>query len=149
MDKLKKLRNAFITGRTLDSENISADQPGLRRMLTSCPACERTLTGHSYAQFAITIATEEHHDRTIQLFEALKEHRWTDAIRFQEFDARYNAAEALALRCPSGATTVVIVRNPEELWESNSIVDHEVLDMEAGQRLNQVIESGKWHELQH
>lgn len=116
-------------------------------MLTTCPACQGALNGHHYAQFAMTIATKDNHQRMIQLFEALKGHRWIEAIRFQDFDGRYNAAEAFALRCPSGAMTVLIVCDPEELLESNRLLECEVLDMPDAQGLSEAIESCKWQEL--
>ena len=36
---------------------------------------------------------------------------------------------------------------PYELWESNSILDFEVLDSESGKELEALIESGKWQRL--
>jgi hypothetical protein len=113
-------------------------------MLKECPACEGDLARHEYAKFAITIATDERSARLIEFFEALKGHRWREAKEFQEFDGRYNAAEAMALRCGSGSLVMLTIRNPEELWESSSILDYEVLSPEDSKELDIQIEPDRW-----
>jgi hypothetical protein len=113
-------------------------------MLKEYPGCEGDLARHEYSTFARTVATDEHSARLIELFEALKEHRWQKAKGFQEFEGRYNAAEAMALRCVSGLLVVLILRNPEELYESSSILAYEVLNPEDSKELNTQIEPDSW-----
>jgi hypothetical protein len=116
----------------------------LRRMLRACPACGGDLAGHRHASFAITISTDENRNRLVAFFEALKEHRWREAKGFQEFEGRYDATEVIALRCVSGSLTMLLIRNPEELWESSSILDYEILSPQVGKELDAQIEPDNW-----
>jgi hypothetical protein len=136
------MRLAHMFRRKNIVEDVTAAE--LRRMLKACPACGGDLAGHKYANFAITIATDENHPRLVEFFEALKGHRWRGAKGFQEFDGRYNAAEAIALRCVSGSLIMLLIRNPEELWESSGVLDYEALSPEGGKELDAQIEPDKW-----
>ena len=136
------MRLTHMFRRKTEVEDATAAE--LRRMLKECPACGGDLAGHQYANFAITIATDENHPRLVEFFEALKGHRWREAKGFQEFEGRYNAAEAIALRCVSGSLIMLLIRNPEELWESSSVLDYEVLSPEGGKELDARIEPDEW-----
>jgi hypothetical protein len=100
----------------------------IRRMLKSCPVCQEHFDNHSYAQFAITVASTDRGTRLREFFDALKTHDWRKAIEFQEFEGLLNAAEAFALKCVSGAVVLLMVRNPFELYDANEILDYEILD---------------------
>jgi hypothetical protein len=139
------MRLTYMFRRKNIVEDVTAAE--LRRMLKECPACDGDLAGHKYANFAITIATEENHTRLVAFFEAFKGHRWREAKRFQEFDGRHNAAEAVALRCSSGSLTLLLIRNPKELWEFSSILDYEVISPEVRKELDGQIEPDGWRAL--
>ena len=65
-------------------------------------------------------------------------------MRFDDFDPLLNALEAFAVRCPSGAMVLLAVRNPFELFESNEVLDCEVLDSTTGKQLDSLIETSRW-----
>ena len=113
-------------------------------MLQECPACKGSLHAHQFVDFAITIASNETKTQLLDFFRALKKHDWRAAKRFQDFDPRYNAAIAKVLRCVSGSIVLLIIRDPEELWESSNIEDYEVLSPEIGRALEAEIESSQW-----
>jgi hypothetical protein len=63
---------------------------------------------------------------------------------FDDFDSLLNALEAFAVKCPSGQMVLLAVRNPFELFESNEVLDCEVLDSTTGKQLDSLIEPSKW-----
>ena len=127
--------------------NSDATAIELRRMLKSCPACHRTLDDHSYANIAITVASPENRKRLGKFCEALKEHDWPELMRFDDFDPLLNALEAFAINCTWGWMILLAVRNPFELFESNEVLDCEVLDSVNGKVLGSLIEADKWRRL--
>ena len=113
-------------------------------MLKSCPACGRNLDDHSYATIAITVASPENRERSGLFCHALKEHDWPGLMQFDDFDPLLNALEAFAIKCAWGWIILLAVRNPFELFESNQVLDCEVLDSVTGKALCSLIESDKW-----
>lgn len=148
MTLLKRLWTAISGERWADdSQKVDATAEELRRMLKCCPACEGGWFNHTYVSFAIMVIGEDKKDRVLALLEALKDHRWKEAQTFQEFDPLRDALEAFALRCCTGRIGLLIVRNPEELWESHSLIADEVLDLEAGHELAALIDPNNWRPL--
>jgi hypothetical protein len=119
----------------------------LRRMLKVCPACQASLANHSYALFAITIASDERKKHLLEFVRALQFHDWRVAQQFSDFDPLLNATEAFALKCLSGSLVLLVVRNPFELFESSNILQLEVLGRVSGEELESLIESDKWRTL--
>jgi hypothetical protein len=124
-----------------------AHGPELRRMLKSCPVCQGHLDNHSYALFAITVASTDRRTRLREFFDTLKAHDWRKAMEFEEFEGLLNLAEAFALKCVSGAVVLLMVRDSFELYDANEIVDYEILDSSTGEELVSLIDSGKWRRL--
>src|SRR5258705_11259852 len=98
--------------------NLDATAVELRRMLKSCPACAANLDDHSYAPFAITVASPENEERIGEFCRLLKAHDWFRLKQFEDFDPLLNAIEVFAVRCVSGSIVLVTVRNPFELFDS-------------------------------
>ena len=132
-------------GKKNEIGDVSAAE--LHRMLKVCPSCQGSLHAHHYADFAITVASDETRTRLPEFFQALKEHRWSEAKRFQDFDPRYNAAVAKVLRCVTGSLVMLITRDPEELLESINIEAVEVLSQKSGRELEAEIEPNQWRTL--
>jgi hypothetical protein len=119
----------------------------IRRMLKSCPACQQNLDDHSYALFAITVASNDRRARLSEFFDTLKAHDWRKAMEFEEFEGLLNAAEAFALECVSGAVVLLLVRDPFELYDAHEILDCEILDSSTDEELVSLIDSIKWRRL--
>ncbi|MCM3869729.1 MAG: hypothetical protein ND895_03375 [Pyrinomonadaceae bacterium] len=116
-------------------------------MLKSCPACARNLDDHLYASFAITVASPDNKERLGEFCRLLKSHDWSRLRQFDDFDPLQNAIEAFAVKCVSSAIVLLAVRNPFELFDSNEVLDCEVLDSTAGKELDSLIEADKWRRL--
>jgi hypothetical protein len=127
--------------------NLDATAVELRRMLKSCPACAGNLDDHSYASFAITVASPENEERLGEFCRLLKAHDWSTLAQFDDFDPLLNAIEVFAVKCVSGAIVLLTVRNPFELFDSNEVLDCEALDSTTGNELESLIESDKWQRL--
>lgn len=65
-------------------------------------------------------------------------------MTFKDFDPLLNALEAFAIKCASGAMVLLAVRSPFELFESNEVLDCEVLDSTSAKQLDSLIGSSKW-----
>jgi hypothetical protein len=119
----------------------------IRRMLKFCPVCQKHFGDHSYALFAITVASIDRSTRLREFFDTLKAHDWRKAMEFEEFEGSLNSAEAFALKCMSGKVVLLMVRDPFELFDANEILDYEILDSSTGEELVSLIDSGKWRRL--
>jgi hypothetical protein len=102
----------------------------IRRLASPCPACGKGRLergdGHEYA----LIATEVAGGPSVELsrfFKLYTEHEWVELNRIQRFDGTANAAEVFALRCKTGIT-MLAVRAPAELYDSDSLLRFVVLD---------------------
>jgi hypothetical protein len=113
-------------------------------MLKCCPACAGSLDDHSYTLVGITVAAPANQERLSSFCHLLKDHDWPALMRFDDFDPLLNALEAFAVKCPSEAMVLLAVRNPFELFESNEVLDCEVLDSTTGEQLDSLIETPKW-----
>ena len=127
--------------------NLDATAVELRRMLNSCPACAANLDGHSYASFAITVASPENKERLGEFCRLLKAHDWSGLKQFDDFDPLLNAIEVFAVKCVAGEIVLLAVRDPFELFDSNEVLVSELLDSTAGNELDSLIEADKWKRL--
>jgi len=116
----------------------------LVRVLKRCPICKSPLTAHHYASFATTVLGEGRTPRVVDFFRSIKDHRWADLQRFQDWESLSDALEALAVRCSTGEISLAIIRNPQEFWDSDQLVDLEVLTSEESRQLEAFIEQNKW-----
>jgi hypothetical protein len=148
MKTLKKLQSFIRGAQSLDEpRRRDPNAEKLRRLLKKCPVCQRGLSQHSHAIFATTILSEEDGERREGFFKALKEHRWPDAQEYQEWNGLDDNAEAYALRCNTNRIALLVVRSPFELYEGDSLLNYEILDLESGQKLEALIEESKWQPL--
>lgn len=149
MRTLKKLRKLIKGGEFADqTDRRDATAEKLRHILEQCPVCQRGFINHSYAIFATTALSEENKDRQEQFFQTLKEHHWRDAQEHQEWDGLGDNAEAYALRCNTNRIALLIVRSTSDLYNSDTLLEHEILSLKSGQELESLIEKNKWHPLE-
>jgi hypothetical protein len=116
--------------RILRSESTDATANVIRRLVSPCPACGKEHLergdGHQYALLATEIAREPSGELS-RFFQLYLEHEWSDLNRIQRFEGSSNAAEVFALRC-TGGVTMLVVRSPAELYDSDSLLNATVLD---------------------
>jgi hypothetical protein len=127
--------------------NLDPTAVEVKRLLKSCPACAGNLDDHSYVSFAITVASPENKERLGEFCRLLKAYDWSRLRQFHEFDPLLNAIEVFAIKCVSGAIVLLTVRNPFELFDSNEVLDLEVLNSTTGNELDSLIETDKWQRL--
>ena len=111
------------------------------------PLAMRNLDDHSYARFAVTVASPENSGRLSDFCRALKAHDWNALRTFDDFDPLLNALEAFVLRCASGALVMLAVRNPFELYDSMVLLGSDVLDPLSGNALRLLISLDEWRPL--
>ncbi len=127
--------------------NADPTATDLRRSLETCPACAGNLDDHSYARFAVTVATDENNERLERFCHALKARDWIALKPFDDFDPLRNALEATVLRCASGVLVMLAVRDPFELFDSTVVLGYDVLDQVNGDALGSLIASDQWRSL--
>ncbi len=129
-------------------EKGDATAKKLRRVLKSCPVCGEGFSQHSYALLATTVFGADQKLRVTAFFESLEEHRWSDLLKFRNWDALSNNVESYAIRCVTGRAAIVTLHSPYEVYEDDSIIKCEVLSSESSQELLPLIEADEWKPLQ-
>jgi hypothetical protein len=128
MSLLRWLRRVSAPHPSSDRGNSTDDD--IRRFICPGPACGKEQVehedGHRYALVASEIAREKSQDLE-HFFDLYKNRNWTNLNQIQRFDGAFNAALIFAVQC-NGGITVVAVRSPVELYESDSLLDVIVLD---------------------
>jgi hypothetical protein len=56
--------------------------------------------------------------------------------------------EVYTLRCKTYLIALLILHSPHELYESDRLIDYEVLGKEESQELQSVIEQSQWQPIQ-
>ena len=107
----------------------------LARLLKSCPVCQGAFSNHSYALFATALLGEGRTPSLVAFLKALKEHRWSDAQSFQDWDSESDGLEAYAVRCSTGQIGLVTIRSPQEFYDSDQLVDIDVVTPDASRDL--------------
>jgi hypothetical protein len=120
----------------------------LQLMLGHCPICDQEFTGHYYARFAVTVLTNENGQRVNDFLTILREHRWTDVMKFREFDPLCDALVAQALRCAGRQIVWMAIREPFELGDTSSILEQEILDHEDSRELESLTSQDRWVSLE-
>jgi hypothetical protein len=136
-----------LMSETEPSEPHMAEANGIFRALGgNCPKCGNTLRDHSYQLFATTVA-DEHSETLMDFIRCAKRHEWETLSHFQTFDPLKNALEVYSLRCPDSSLSLLIVRDPFELFDGMSVEDSEGLDQEESTRWSSFLPAHKWKSL--
>jgi hypothetical protein len=94
--------------------------------------------------FATTIATLEREAEILNLIRMAKQHEWESLASCQEFDPMKNALVVCGLRCTDGRLNILLVRNPFELLDDDSVEYWELLDENESGNWLRYLPSGKW-----
>lgn len=150
MKTLKNLLAVALSKKKLSDERKKLDATALklRNVMQQCPICENGFSNHAYSSFASTILGEAEKPNVIEFFKALKEHRWQDVKKFKEWEATRDNAEVYLVRCLNNQIALLVVRSPEEFYESDSLIAYEALDLEQSQLLDNLIKHEEWKSLQ-
>ena len=109
------------------SGNATTDD--IRRFICPCLACgEKQVEpgdGHQYALVASEIAREASMELR-HFFQLYENHDWAALNHIQKFDGTVNAALIYAVQCNCGLT-MLAVRSPAELYDSDSLLDARVV----------------------
>lgn len=132
----------------LKREGQKIEAENLRLMLGRCSVCEQEFTGHSYARFALTPLTKENGQHVNDFLRALREHRWSDVIKFRDYEALSDALGAHALRCAGRQIVWLAIRDPFEPGDTQSIIEQGILDHEDSRVLEAAIGRVCWVSLE-
>jgi hypothetical protein len=121
---------------TLTPDGNGTDNTILQ-LVSPCPACGKKQVekgdGHEYALLASEIARESSPD-LLHFFELYKNREWSELAQIRRFEGAFNAALIYVVRC-GGGMTVVVVRSPVELYESDSVLEAVVLDAASAEAI--------------
>jgi len=107
------------------------------------PRCRQNLQGHRFQQFAMTVAKEEPTAELLAFIQAARRFDWEELSKHQ-FDPRENALAAYALSCPNGDLSMLLVKDPFELYDSKSLEIWEPLPQEAAERWKPLLVNANW-----
>jgi hypothetical protein len=130
-----------ILGKTSES-NPTASM--LRRLVPTCIVCGTNLAGHSFVQIASTVANRENLPRVQELFDHVKQHRWTALRAFKEFEGSQNAVLVYAIGGSHECCTVVLIRDPVDLYEPSELYLRELLPAEEVASLGALVSAEDW-----
>jgi hypothetical protein len=117
----------------------------LNEVIRSCPRCGQPLNGHQYRLVAATTLKSDGLDRFRDLLSALRDHDWQKVKTFQSWEGDQANAEVYELKCPDGASTLVVISAPFALEEPYTLMHQERLDDVAA--FEMLPASDRWHPL--
>ncbi len=142
LKNLRGIANPELATNATQNHNASGEK--LCRLLSSCPICNNIFLNHTYILFATIVLGEERKDRVIEFFRVLKDHRWSDFQKFQEWESISDNAEAFLVRCVNNQLAMLVLRSPTELYEPDSLVTVEILNQEESSKLEQFVIQSEW-----
>lgn len=113
-------------------------------MRGECPRCKSDLHSHAFQIFAITVASLEKKEVVSDFIRKARNHDWESLSKFSDFDPMKNALEACALRCEDNRLSLLLVRNPFELFDDSSVEDWEALDENESSKWLGYLPNEKW-----
>ena len=133
------------------AREISSSDPelavnqALRVMLREeCPRCLQVLRGHRYQLYAITVATPERRDALLDFLQKAQRHEWESLSRIQDFDPLKNSLKVYALQCADQSLSMLLVRDPFELFDGDYLETCEPLREPIAQSWLTFLDSNKW-----
>ena len=69
---------------------------------------------------------------------------WDDVLSFREWDGGSDVMQVYALSCPNRTLSLVLIRNPLEVLDSERIVGIEPLGLEESRRLLELMNQIEW-----
>jgi hypothetical protein len=117
----------------------------LRVMLGGdCLRCCQVLNGHRYQIYAMTIAAPECHDALLDFLRKARRHEWELLSRIQDFDPLKDSLQVYALQCPDQSLNVLLVRDPFELFDGDSLEGWEPLQGPEARSWLTLLDCNKW-----
>jgi hypothetical protein len=113
--------------------------------LEFCPGCGKRLSGHEFALVASIIDHPNHKFRLEAFLNAIKSRSWDDVLSFREWDGGSDVMQVYALLCPTRTLSLVLIRNPLEVLDSERIVGIEPLDLKESGRILELMHQVEWH----
>jgi len=130
-----------------ESEDLIAGK--LRRLLANCPLCYCSgFSGHSYAQFASVRATREDKQQLQDFLEMVNRQEWGRLHQSQGFHVMHDAVILYAVRCSSGVAGIVVIRDPFELWEDDTLLSWKCAEGKSADSLVGLIDPADWRPLE-
>jgi hypothetical protein len=133
------------------AKHISSSDPelavskALRAMLREeCPKCLQVLNGHSYQIYAMAVASTERHDALHDFLQKARRHDWKSLSRVQNFDPLKDSLQVYALQCPDQSLCMLLVRDPFELFDGDSLEGWEPLQEPMAQSWLTFLDRNKW-----
>jgi hypothetical protein len=110
-----------------------------------CPGCRQSLEDHRYTLLGITIRDAATQARTRDLTDAYRKQAWETMASYAEFDGGSDALAVIALGCPRGVNTVLLLRDPAELYEAHEILEWQRVDNDSWAGVAEVVGDREWH----
>jgi hypothetical protein len=143
MDKLFHRANAKA-----DSESVQNPTAiKVRQLVPKCLVCNSDSKGHQFAQIATTVINDENRPRVLALYDHVKKHEWNSLSGFRDFRGDVDTAIVYAIRGPHPGGTVVLTRDPTEMWAAPEVYLEEPATGDELETISQIVPESEWKEL--
>jgi hypothetical protein len=113
-------------------------------MVPTCPICDSSLAGHSFAALA-EAGNEADMRILLSTFEAKE---WEQLLHIHSFDVTKNAICANAVKCPTGAGFTVAFISYQELYSHDELAARsQALDAVEWASLTRAFQNVDWHSI--
>jgi hypothetical protein len=141
------VRESINNSRMNREETSGSTAVNLKKLLPICPVCNEAVDSHQFALMATTVIGDQEKPRTVQFFDHFKRHEWKDLTQFKDWRANQDDLLAYSIACPSGGGTVVVVRNPFELYDSDELSLQQIITPEEQTAVFSLLPVGEWQPL--
>lgn len=119
----------------------------VRANVPSCLLCDAGPAGYRFAEIASLPCSEENEARAKELLHHVENHEWEPLKEFREFRADQDDIVVYAVTGPHEGGTVVLVRDPFELYARVEISLEETITAEEVNRIRSLVSEDEWKDL--
>jgi hypothetical protein len=124
----------------------SATAIKLKKLLPTCPVCPDEIVRHHFAIIASLIVSAE--DAEIAKFLGhIRQHEWNDLNKFKNWRGSRDNLLAYFIACPNGGGTVIAVRSPFGLYDSDEIYLQETITSKEQTEISRLVSANGWQTL--
>lgn len=128
-------------------QSLSPTATAVRKLIPKCSVCDRDLSGHRFAQLAVTTATEQNKHRVGELIRVVRQHQWDALTGYTDFSPIKNAVIVYSIVGPHDSGMVILIRDPFELYDPRELYLQEKVGPDELAVIQALIPAGGWQEL--
>ena len=93
--------------------------------MPSCPVCAQEMDSHQYQRLASIPLRGDNAEDLDAMLEAVRNHKWDELSRFQDWEGGLDDLEVYFLKCPDGRYNLAVIYDPVALEGDDELLSHE------------------------